>query len=115
MKGITKNQFKAQMVNYGFQTLLSIFWLINGIVDLAGGDTGKSTWIITILGGFLFVLNVSGIIYTWWLRKHYPLDDPAVDEAAGRNLKDGLKGMGIFSSIVGAAFLFAIVLALLLK
>lgn len=115
MKGITKNQFKAQMVNYGFQTLLSIFWLINGIVDLAGGDTGKSTWIITILGGLLFVLNVSGIIYTWWLRKHYPLDDPAVDEAAGRNLKDGLRRMGIFSSIVGAAFLFSIVLALLLK
>lgn len=115
MKGITKNQFKAQMVNYSFQTLVCVFWMVTGIVDLIGGDTGKSTWIITILGGFLFVLNLSAIIYTWWQRKHYPLDDPAVDEAVGRNLKDGLKGMGIFSVIVGAAFLLAIVLALLLQ
>ena len=106
-KGITKRQFWIQMIPAFFYILLAGFWIANGILD---GETIQ--W---VLGSIFLVLSITMVIHLIIQRKHHLIEDAQLDEMAARNMKDGMKGMGIFYGIITVAFLVAFGLAALLS
>jgi hypothetical protein len=70
-----------------------------GIVD--------KSWTYLIMGFVFLALELGLIFYTLWVRKHYPLDDPKVDQILAENQKAGRTGFIIVSIVITAGFLIA--------
>lgn len=96
---LTEKQAKAQVKLCLFQSIYGLYWLVMGIVD--------KSWTYIIMGFVFLALELGLIFYTLWVRKHYPLDDPKVDQILAENQKAGRTGFFIFSIVITAGFLIA--------
>ena len=100
---ITAKQAKAQIVSAIPQCLMGLLWIIMGI------DDHKP--IIWVLGIVYLLLQGVLLCYTFWVRKHYPLEDAKVDQILEENMKAGRTGGLIIMTVITVGFLIAFGLA----
>ena len=100
---ITAKQVKAQLVSAIPHCLLGILWLIMGFTDHKP--------VIWVLGLLYLLLQIGLLGYTFWVRKHYPLEDPKADQVLEENMKAGRTGGLIIMAVITVSFLIAFGLA----
>lgn len=100
---ITAKQAKAQLISGIPQCLLGILWIIMGI-----DDHKPVIWALGIVY-LLFQGALAG--YAFWLRKHYPLEDPKVDQMLEENMKASRTGWLVVMAVITVGFLIAFGLA----
>jgi len=106
-KGLTKNQFWIQMVPAFLYILLSIYWIISGIINK------KAFWWIM---GVLFLAITIGLIVALVIqRKRFPINDATLDEKVASDFKENMKAIGIIYAIIAGSFLLAFGLVAILK
>lgn len=101
--GITKKQFRTQLVIYCVYVLLSVSWIGMGV------DDGSKLMII--LGSLYGVFVIGAIIALIIQRKRNPVENPELD----KQMAQGMKGSGIMLGILAIGFLIAFGLAAILK
>ena len=100
---ITAKQAKAQLISGIPNCLLGILWIIMGI-----DDHKPVIWAL----GIVYLLFQGAMVgYTFWLRKHYPLEDPKVDQLLEENMKAGRTGGLVVMAVITTGFLIAFGLA----
>ena len=82
---------------------MGLLWIIMGI------DDHKP--IIWVLGIVYLLLQGVLLCYTFWVRKHYPLEDAKVDQILEENMKAGRTGGLIIMTVITVGFLIAFGLA----
>lgn len=102
-KGITKKQFRTQLIIYCLYLLLSVSWIGMGV------DDGSKLMII--LGSLYGAFVVGAIISLIIQRKRNPVENPELD----KQMAQGMKGSGIMLGILAIGFLIAFGLAALFK
>lgn len=102
-KGITKKQFRTQLIIYCLYLLLSVSWIGMGV------DDGSKLMII--LGSLYGAFVVGAIIALIIQRKRNPVENPELD----KQMAQGMKGSGIMLGILAIGFLVAFGLAALFK
>lgn len=102
-KGITRKQFRVQLVSPLFNLLLGGWWIYMGI------DSRRNGYLIV---GVLFILLSLGLICSLVIqRRRHPIED----EEADKEMVEGLKSGGVALLLIAAGFLAAIGLVLILK
>lgn len=104
---LTEKQAKAQIRLGLFQSILGLCWLVMGFVD--------KDWPYIILGLLFLAIQGGSVIYTLWVRKHFPIDDPKADQILEENQKAGKTGFFIVFGIITLGFLIASGIAYALK
>lgn len=100
-KGITRKQFRLQLISPLFNVLLGGYWVHMGL------DSGNKWYLIT---GVLFILFSLGLICSVVIqRRRHPIEDAEVDKEVG----EGLKAGGIALLLLAAGFLIGFGLAAL--
>ncbi|MBP5301941.1 MAG: hypothetical protein J6Y88_01685 [Bacteroidales bacterium] len=102
-KGITKKQFRLQLIIYCVYVLLSVSWIGMGV------DDGSKLMII--LGSLYGAFVIGAIIALIIQRKRNPVENPELD----KQMAQGMKGGGIMLGILTIGFLIAFGLAAILK
>lgn len=102
-KGITKKQFRAQMVMYCIYLLMAAVWTYMGISD--------GSLFMAILGGLYFVFVVVALVLLVRQRKLHTVENPEVD----KQMVKGMKGSAIMLGILALGFLLAFGLAAIFK
>lgn len=102
-KGITKKQFRTQLIIYCLYLLLSVSWIGMGV------DDGSKLMII--LGSLYGAFVIGAIIALIIQRKRNPVENPELD----KQIAQGMKGSGIMLGILAIGFLIAFGLAAILK
>lgn len=102
-KGITKKQFRTQLIIYCLYLLLSVSWIGMGV------DDGSKLMII--LGSLYGAFVIGAIIALIIQRKRNPVENPELD----KQMAQGMKGSGIMLGILAIGFLIAFGLAAILK
>ena len=104
---ITAKQAKAQLISSIPQCLMGILWIVMGI------DDHKP--VIWVLGIVYMLLQGAMAGYAFWLRKHYPLEDPKADQILEENMKAGRTGGLIVMATITVGILIAFGLAWMLS
>jgi len=104
---ITARQAKNQIWMFASYSFLGIFWIWTGIED-------KSVF-LTVAGSVFILLSVGMIFYTLWQRKHFPVEDPALDAQIDENIKTTSTGFAVVMGMILLGFIVAFGLALLLR
>lgn len=100
-KGITRKQFRVQLVSPLFNLLLGGWWIYMGI------DSHRNDFLII---GILFILLSLGLICSLVIqRRRHPVEDEEVD----KEVSSGLKAGGLALLLLAAGFLIAFGLAAL--
>lgn len=105
-KGITKKQFILQTASTYINLLLGVYWIVTGIQEHR-----PFTWI----SGIVFIgLSLALIISMYIQWRRHPVVDEELDRQITRDLKENMKGMGIFFGVIAFGFLLAFGLVLIL-
>ena len=102
-KGITKKQFRTQLVLYCLYVLLSVSWIGMGVSD--------GSKLMIILGSLYGAFVIGAIIALIIQRKRNPVENTELD----KQMAKGMKGAGIMLGILAIGFLIAFGLAAILK
>lgn len=104
---ITQPRAKSQILLSALQCVVGLIWFADGIL--------MHHTFFWILGLVFMLLNVGSILYTLWVRKHFPDDDSEKSRTDREDIKTSTNGMLAFFGIITAAFLVALLLVHLLR
>jgi len=105
--GMTRKQFWVQIVPFIFYLPVAVIWIIDGVEEKKPA--------ILICGSVYLAFLIAYLVYLILQRKRHPIDDARLDEEITTNMKEGMKGMGIFLGIVSVCFLVAFGLVAILS
>lgn len=104
---ITQHRAKSQIILSALQCVVGLIWFADGIL--------MHHTFFWVLGVVFMLLNVGSILYTLWVRKHFPDDDPEKIRTDREDIKTSTNGLLAFFGFVTAAFVIAFLLVLLLR
>lgn len=104
-KGLTKKQFRIQLISPIINLALGVLWLTMGVED-----DGVGLFSI-IIGSLFIVISIFLICSLIVQRRRHPIEDASVD----KEVTEGLKAGGLALLLIAVGFLLAIGLVFLFR